>query len=300
MGLVHCRADVRLQGRVVVFGAGGVIGRSLCDLLHARHVEVLAPASSEFDLLAPGADQAVERILRPDDNVVMLAAWLPRRGRGVDALLANVQMAHAVAAALERRPVAHTVYASSDVVYPLRHGVIEEDSRIRVDTPYGAMHVAREVMFRDVTAGPLAVLRISQVCAPFDVHLAYGPNRFLRTARDDGVISLFGRGEDTRDHIMVSDVAEIIFRSVAHASDGLLNVATGRSLRFSEVAEICASQFHPPPRIEHVARTVPVVDRRFDVTALREAFPDFSPRRLEDGIREIAALETEGGDPGPG
>lgn len=243
--------------------------------------------SRELDLLRNEAPEQLARRLRPDDAVVVLAGIPLRRGRDEATMAKNVQIGIHVYEALAHRPVAHVLYLSSDAVYPRSVENVTEASPTGPSDPYSAMHLEREQLFRGLAHCPVAVLRSTQICAPHDTHDAYGPNRFIRTARQENRIVLFGGGEETRDHIMVEDVAAVIHGCLTHRSRGVLNVATGRSLSFAEVARLVADQFDPRPSIEHVPRQAPITHRRFDVSALTRAFPGFLFTTLEDGLARV-------------
>ena len=89
------------------------------------------------------------------------------------------------------------------------------------------MHRTRELILAGEAKAPLAVLRLTAVYGADDTHNSYGPNRFVRQALKDGRISLFGDGEETRDHLYVDDAVALMLAVVSHASTGLLNLASG-------------------------------------------------------------------------
>jgi len=117
-----------------------------------------------------------------------------------------------------------------------------------------------------------------------DTHNSYGPNRFRRMAQKDGKITLFGGGEETRDHIHVDDIASLTLRCLIHRTTGTLNVATGTSKSFYEVAELVAKQFNREIKIVTTQRQNPVTHRHYDVNNLIKAFPDFRFITQEDGV----------------
>lgn len=149
------------------------------------------------------------------------------------------------------------------------------------------MHLVREDLFRRLIDAPVAILRPTQVCAARDTHDAYGPNRFLRMAMQESRIILFGRGEETRDHIMVEDVAALIYGCLVHRSQGVMNLATGHSFSFADVAALVAAQFHVPPTVQYVPRQVPITHRKFDVSTLVRAFPALTLTPLAAGLSRI-------------
>jgi nucleoside-diphosphate-sugar epimerase len=120
-----------------------------------------------------------------------------------------------------------------------------------------------------------------------DTHNSYGPNRFRRAAQKEGKITLFGGGEETRDHIHVDDVAALTVRCLAHRSTGTLNVATGTSHSFYQVAELVAKQFKNAVEIVKTPRTNSVTHRHYDVTNAIKAFPDIRFVSLDDGVASV-------------
>jgi nucleoside-diphosphate-sugar epimerase len=274
--------------RVVVVGASGVIGRAVMSLLKESGVPALPLASRDLDLLAPDATDKLAAQLSRDDAVLMLSALTPDRGRDVATFMKNLRMAETVTAAAARTPVAHLVYLSSDAVYPFVPGLTTEESPAAPMDLYGVMHRSRELMFVQAAgATPLALLRCTLVASAVDTHNSYGPNRFRKEAKEKQSITLGGNGEETRDHILDSDVARLILRVLRHKSRGILNLATGISHSFHAVADMVAADISPLPRIVMTPRTSPITHRHFDITATRRAFPDFQFTELREGLGRI-------------
>ncbi|RMD60591.1 MAG: NAD(P)-dependent oxidoreductase, partial [Alphaproteobacteria bacterium] len=258
--------------RVVVLGARGFLGAATCRQLAALGIETLALGSSDLDLAADDAADRLSKQIRGDDSLVMFAALTPDRGRDIATMMTNLRMAEAVCNAIMRATPVHMVYVSSDAVYSFRSALVNETTPAEPGDLYGAMHRTRELMFA-ASAGkaPLAILRPTLIYGPGDTHNSYGPNRFRRMAAKDGRIVLGGAGEETRDHLFIEDAAELIVRVLRQRSAGLLNLASGRSTSFREVADLVAEQFDPPAAVDTTERRAPVTHRSFDVTALHKA-----------------------------
>lgn len=282
--LVHQFVEPRTPSRVIVLGSNGFVGHELAKQLNAKAVPVLAPSRRELDLSLADAAEKLGAILQPDDTLVFLSALTPDKGRGLAPFLANLRMGAAVCAAVVHSPIAHLVYVSSDAVYPFRSALINEDSCAEPTDLYGAMHLAREIMVRQEAKVPVAVLRPTLIYGLGDSHNSYGPNRFRRLAHKDKRISLFGQGEETRDHIFVGDVIELLDRIIAHRSTGTLNLATGRSIAYGDLARMVAELFNDPIEIVGSERKNPITHRSFDITAIYKAFPTFTFMPLEKGL----------------
>jgi nucleoside-diphosphate-sugar epimerase len=280
---------------VVVLGGGGFIGRLLLAALEHAGIPTLAPSRRELDLAVEGAGERLSALLGPTDAVVLLAALTPDKGRGLTPFLTNLAIGGAACRALEKAEPAHAVYFSSDAVYPMAGGPITEESCAEPADLYGVMHLAREIMVKTAVRAPVAVLRPTLVYGAADTHNSYGPNRLRRVARKEGRIALFGEGEEMRDHLLVDDLVALTLLVLRHRSRGVLNLATGQSISYAELARKVAAHFERPIEIVGTPRQTPPTHRHFDVTALRKAFPTFRFTRLDDGLakahREMLELE---------
>ena len=288
-------------GRCVVLGARGFIGRALVSALAGDGRECLGLGSAEIDLATAGAGDALAERLRPDDTLVVLSALTPDRGRGVDAFLTNIGMATAICAALSRQPVAHVVYVSSDAVYPLSstpEEVTHEDSPAAPGDLYGAAHRSRELMLAAACGPKLLVLRPTLIFGAGDSHNAYGATRFLRQARTDGRISLFGGGEETRDHVWVQDLARLIAVLVRRRAVGTLNAVTGQSVTYARLATLVCDVVGSEVAVEQVPRKNPLTYRTFDRSALASALPEFAWTPLEDALLRTFDRMVAGDDSG--
>jgi UDP-glucose 4-epimerase len=309
--------------RVVILGAHGFIARHLRDWCNANGIDCLAIGSSDVDLGETGNASRLASLLRPGDAVVMTSILTPEKGRDYLTLMRNLRMAETVCRALAETPCAHFVYLSSDAVYDAQKVPLDEDSTREPTDLYALCHTGREMMLGAELASlmiPYCILRLTTVYGPGDTHNAYGPNRFARTALNDGRIVLFGKGEEKRSHIFIDDVIRLIGLALAHRSTGTLNVATRPAVSFGAIAGIVMNLAGKPVSLEHVPRTVPaihrpykstqlfrfiynlgrpigpIVHRTFVNSAVFAAFPEFRFTALETGLaRLVAAEQTQAG-----
>jgi nucleoside-diphosphate-sugar epimerase len=273
--LSHQFAVPLSPARVVVLGARGFVAARLRSSLERAGIQAVAVGSQDVDLTTAAAADALASELRQDDAIVFLSALTPDRGKGVETLMANLRMADAVCSAAGRVRLGHVVYISSDAVYRDGDAMVDEASPADATSLYGAMHALRERMLLHAVGAPLAVLRPTLIFGAGDTHNSYGPNRFMRAAVTDGKISLFGQGEEQRDHVYVDDVVRLIVAVLNHRSTGTLNVVTGGSISFGEMAQQVAAIAGGVP-IEYKPRAPgPILHRHYDPTALFRAFPDF-------------------------
>jgi nucleoside-diphosphate-sugar epimerase len=284
--LEHSNPVRKAPSRVVIIGAGGFVGSAICTHLAADEVPVLALTRKELDLLKPEVAATLQRLLRADDSVVFVSALAPTRNNAM--LIDNLRMAEAVCAALAAHPVGHLVYVSSDAVYSDDANPVTERSWQQPSSLHGVMHLAREIMLRGALKLPLAILRPTLIYGAKDPHNGYGPNRFWRLAAKGEAITLFGEGEEKRDHVHVDDVAALASAVLHHRSKGVLNIATGRSTSFREVAEMVVALSPRPVEIRGTPRQNPITHRHFDITDCLKALPEFHYVPLRDGLARVA------------
>jgi UDP-glucose 4-epimerase len=275
--------------RAVVLGARGFIASRLIQALRDADIPCRPVGAVEVDLTEFSAPEKLGAILRMEDSVIMCSALTPEKGRDRPTFMKNVRMVENLCAVLEGVRCAHVIYISSDSVYDRRLELVDEQSSCESDDLYALSHIVREKLLRDVcqkSAGPrLAILRPSAVYGPGDTHNSYGPNRFIRSALQTGKIVLFGKGEEIRDHLYIGDLVHLVKLSLLHRSAGVLNAVTGQAVSFYDMAEMIVNAIGTNIVIETESRRVPITHRRFEITALRQAFPEFRPKRLESGIR---------------
>lgn len=278
--------------RVVILGGTGFVGSQLVQELRAAGIPALGLGSSDFDLCATDSGQTLLELLEPADVLVFASALTPDKGNDIPTLMRNLRMAEGVAS-LNRSPVSHLIYISSDAVYDPADSLVRETTRPHPSSTYAHMHVVRERMFAHAAAQwdcPLLVVRPCAVYGPGDTHNSYGPNRFLRTALTEQRISLFGHGEEMRDHLFVRDLTRLLRLAILHRSEGLLNLATGQSVTFLAAASFVVGLCSHIVTLDHQPRKSPVTHRHYDVTELIRAFPTFQFSDLKLGLR--AAIDS--------
>jgi UDP-glucose 4-epimerase len=288
--LTHKNQNPQKPARVVIIGAGGFVGGAIAAQLAKEQVPVLGITRKEVDLLQLDAGKTLAAKLRADDCVVLVSALAPARNTA--ALLKNLVMAEHVIAALAEKPVAHLVYVSSDAVYEDAANPVTEHSVCQPSSMHGMMHAARELALRNEVKLPLAILRPSLLYGESDPHNGYGPNRFRRLAEKGEAITLFGEGEEQRDHVYVDDVARLAALAIMHRSTGILNVATGNSISFRDIAELVVALSGRPVEVRGTPRQNPITHRHFDISECLKAFPQFRYTPLREGLARAARTST--------
>jgi len=281
--------DLRRPKRVVVAGAGGFVGTAVSQRLERDGVPVLRLTREHLDLAGADAEATLVALLKGGDVFVAAAASAPCKD--TDALIENMKIARNLARALRRaRDLVHVVNISSDAVYADSAHPINESSCAGPTSLHGAMHLAREFVFKTDVKAALANLRPTLLYGAADPHGGYGPNSFRRLAAEGKEIVLFGEGEERRDHVYIDDLAEIVAQVIYRRSAGTLNVASGEVHTFRTIAEkIAALSGNKAVSVKGTPRVGPMPHgglRAFDIALCRKMFPEFKYTPLADGLKK--------------
>lgn len=279
-----------IQGRRLwVTGGGGFLGRPVVAELQRRGAEVLAPRSSELDLLDPDAAVRFLREQRPD-GVLHLAATVGgiglNRARPGALFYENLAMGLHLVEACRRESTAKLLVLGTVCAYPkfspvpfheddLWNGYPEE-----TNAPYG---VAKKALLVQLQAyrqqyGMQGIFLVPvNLYGPGD-HLDLASNhvvpalirKFLEAKRDgQDHIHLWGTGAATREFLFVEDAALGIADAFERYEDpDPVNLGTGEEIAIRELAA----------KIQ--ALTGFQGELRFD-----PAYPDGQPRRRLDTSR---------------
>ena len=270
--------------RTVLLGAGGFVGRHCARLLSGQG-DLLTLTRKVIDLLDPSSHVTLSSFLQEGDTLLVTSALAPCKSG--EMLIDNLKMMEQVCKAIALKKPSHLVYISSDAVYRDSSQRIDESSCAQPDSFHGVMHLAREVMLRNSFSGPFAIVRPTLIYGAEDPHNGYGPNSFVRLALQNKTLSLFGKGEELRDHIAVEEVAEIVRRVILHRATGVVNAVTGNEISFYDIAALVQKLTAGTGTIQENPRKGPMPHngyRAFDPLSRKVAFPDFECRSIEEGL----------------
>ena len=284
-------------GTVILLGATGFLGQAISARLTSDGATVHGFSSKTLNLTDRAAFSVLDDLAGPESTLIFASAVTPDKGRTVDALDANLQMAMNVGRYLEGKPFGKVVYVSSDAVYPMGDDVVTESSPVEPADFYALAKYAGERVLANVCGAakiPLIIVRPTGVYGAGDTHNSYGPNRFLSQIINDGKLTMFGEGDDIRDHVYLDDVAAIIAALAASDATGVFNVASGESRDFGSIAAQIQAISPKPFELVKLPKSGGTSRRDFDISRLRAALPDLKLTPFEDGLKATVAARLGG------
>lgn len=273
---------------LVLIGASGFVGRVMLEVCTVKNYKVVPVTSSYCNLLLETSKKTLKDLISADDNIVMLAANTPEKLQGYHLASDNIKMLKNFLDVISEIEFRHLVYISSDAIFSFEHEMINEQSPKIPETLYGYSHLVREEMLKTtILAKKLTILRPCSIYGHGDTHNAYGVMSFIRQALSEQQIMIFGDGKDTRDHVLVDDLAYCIHSAFENQIYGEFNYATGAAINFRDLAEIVAKSITSKIKIISRPRIISVKHRRFDISKLKNSFPNHCPRNVIDGIKYL-------------
>lgn len=237
--------------RVVVTGATGYIGRSLCDQLVSNGDDVVALTrdgeSGLFRCLRSGAVRDLVLHLDGADAVVHLAGRLVEDpSAGIAAYFGpNVELTEHVMNAASANNVDSVVHASTRLVYPRTLAAPAlEDEDAAPDTPYGmSKRWAEDVVRAHADEAGMSALSLRMAQVTGGDHPGLGViNSFLRQARDKGEISVNGNGAAIRDIVHRDDVVRSIIAALRYRGKWLpVNIGGFAPVTIEQIARAVAN-----------------------------------------------------------
>jgi UDP-glucose 4-epimerase len=304
------------QVKVLVTGGAGFIGSNLVRALVDRGDDVrvldnfstgnranLADLAGDVDLVE-GELRSYERVHAAVRGIELVfhQGALPSVPRSVQDPLTtgavNVEGTLNVLLASRDEGVRRLVFASSSSIYGNSGKLprVETQSPDPI-SPYAVSKLAAErycVSFSRVYPLETVALRYFNVFGPHQdptsQYAAVVP-RFVTAIADERPVPIYGDGEQRRDFTYVTNVVEanLLAAEADSVSGAVVNVATGRGVSVSELADVTGAMLGAAVEREyHPERAGDVRDSWADVTRARELL-GYEPRvTLEDGLRLAA------------
>ena len=221
---------------------------------------------------------------------------------GGEFVTTNVEGTQIMLDAIRRTAVERFILISSSEVYgTAERAPMDEEHALNPRSPYAATKAGADRLAYSyfVTYGlPIVIVR------PFN---NYGPRqhpeklipRFITQALQDEPLTIHGDGHASRDWLYVDDTAEAIESIIAAPLDAVsgevLNVATGRDISVTEIADLVLDALGRPRDLRtNVPERPGQVDRHIGSTDKIERLTGWRARTsFEDGLERTIAWYRE-------
>jgi GDP-L-fucose synthase len=299
-----------------VTGGTGFLGSYLLEGLERRGpASVAAPSSKEYDLVQPGAAEALLADSRPN-LLLHLAAHVGGIGANqahpaeflYDNLMMGVQLLHAAwKAGVEKVVLVGTVCSYPKFTpVPFREEDLWNGYPEETNAPYGLakkMLLAQAQAYRQQYGFNAVYVIPANLYGPrdnFDLETSHVIPALIRKfqeakERSDDHVTLWGDGTPTREFLFGSDAAEgILLAAERYESPDPVNLGTGQEVSIRRLAETIARLVGFSGRLEwDPSRPNGQPRRSLDVSRAGQRF-GFSARvPLEEGLRETVSWFLE-------
>lgn len=208
-------------------------------------------------------------------------------GKAINGMIAVLELA--------RETGARVVYASTSSLYSGQKPPHREDMEVLVTDYYTEARFSMERMaelYRKLFGVESVGMRFFSVYGPHEGAKKQYANivtQFLWEMTAGRAPVIYGDGNQTRDFVYVKDVVSALRLAMASDYYGAINIGTGNSYSFNEVAEILADKMGLDLRPEHVDNPIKnYVAHTLADTGKAEEVLGFEARyTLEEGIGEL-------------
>lgn len=262
--------------RVVVFGSTGFIGSSVISILKKNKNKYVSFNSKNLDLTNKSALKKNKYIPKMSDIVLFAAAQAPVKDEKM--LLNNFLMLENFIKIKNILNIKKIIYVSSDAVYSDSNKPLNEFSSTKPENLHGIMHLTREIFLKNLFNEKLTIVRPTLIYGDRDPHNGYGPNKFIRDAKKNKEINIFGKGEEIRDHVSIKDVSSIIYNLLYYETSGVINAVSGFPISFLKIANKIQKMNINKIKLNYLKRNGPMPHngyRIFDNSNFKNHFPKY-------------------------
>lgn len=294
--------------RVLVTGATGFLGTSLCAQLAARGDDVVRLGSKNCDLTRPDSLRAYSRASY--DQIYHLAAWtqagdfcLSHPG---EQWLINQQINTNVLAWWQAsQPQAKLIAMGTSCAYP-PHGDLAEERFLEgepIESLFtyamtkrmlyvGLVALARQYGLKSLCLVPSTLYGPGYHTDGRQMHFIFDLIRkILRGKRYGEPVVLWGDGLQSRELVYVDDFAQIAMKLAEGVEDDLINIGAGQEFTIRHFAQlICEEVGYEFSRIAFdTSRYVGARSKCLSVAKLNRLLPDTELTPLKDGLAKTIA-----------
>ena len=275
--------------RIIILGSNSFVAINVKRKLEKLNVNCVCFTRQNLDLTKNSSISILRKTIKKNDYIFFAAAKAPVKN--IDMLIYNLKMLKIISEGIKFSIIKKFIYLSSDAVYQDTKKKITEKTKIAPVSYHGIMHQLREIYLEKIFKNKTCFIRPTLIYGPSDPHNGYGPNLFLRKIKRKKPVTLFGKGEEKRDHIFIDDVSYFISELIVNNFFGKINLATGKVNSFLSIAKVINSLNHKKKKILFIKRNGPMPHlglRSFNNKKLLSLFPKFRFKSLFVILKKIS------------
>jgi len=302
---------------ILVTGGAGFIGSNLVEDLLASGQEVtvlddfstgssanLMDLSRGLEIVEASCLDLAELDINPDGIYhlgVPSSSPMYKRdpflvGEAINGMIAVLELA--------KKSGCRVVYASTSSLYSGQTPPHREDMEVLVTDYYTEARFSMEriaELYKTLFGVESVGMRFFSVYGPREAAKKQYANivtQFLWRMVEGQVPVIYGNGSQTRDFVYVEDVVRALRLAMDSDYTGAINVGTGNSYSFNEVAEILADRMSLEIRTEHVDNPIKnyVAHTLADTSKAEEVLGFRARYTLNEGIDELIGYYGAGAD----
>lgn len=273
-----------MKKKILVFGSNGFIASSLKKrVLNSKDFKTKFLDKKRYDLLNEGNLKKIENLITKNTIIIFISAIAP--SKDFRSFKKNIEMALNLKKILNKKRFLKFIYFSSDAVYLDTKKKINENTKSEPTSLHGLMHITREKIFSNLLEKKILILRPTLLYGEKDTHNGYGPNMFIRLAKKNSIIKLYGKGEERRDHLYINDLVEILIQCIKKNKTGIFNLSSGKVFSFHELAKKIIKKIKSKSKIKFIKRNGPPHHlglRQFNIEKIKKNFPNYKIQSINN------------------
>lgn len=276
---------------ISLFGHTGFFGSEIYKYLKTKKkISSLSTFSSqEFDLSKKKAVRSLSKRYQKDCTIIFCSGIKKQYGDNLNIFDLNIKIITNFAKSLNTN-VKKIIYFSSASVYgedKLHKKRINENTELNLKSYYGLSKFISERILEKTAKElgiKLIIFRIPLVYGVGDSTKGYGPSDFINSFIDNRPITLWGKGDEYREFIYISDIVELTYKFLNNKSEGIFNIVSGKSYTFFTIIKILNKIFSKKYKINYKRRSKKKVDHKFDNKKILKFSHGYKFHTLEEGI----------------
>lgn len=244
--------------KCLILGAGGFIGKALCQKLHGKYEIIAYDRAYSTELERIGDIRQIigdftqtrnfTDILQGVDTVVhLISTTLPSDATdGIpEEIINNIVPTTALLESMVKTGVRQIIFSSSGgTVYgDTRDKINTVDSSLAPICSYGVQKKVIEAYIEFYGVRYTLQYKIARISNPYGIGQDAGKPQgvipiFIRKLLEGEPITIFGEGTEVRDYIYMDDLMNFLDRLIAYEGDEhIFNIATGKVYSLHEIIE---------------------------------------------------------------